>query len=193
MGRRSRKRTAPPCRAAPRAGARARRPRRRSSRRARLDEAPKPPWHPFPLVELSILLGMVLVVLGVRDVGRPRAASCSACGFALISVAGARAVDPRALRRLPLAQHAARRPTWPSSPCCRSSCSPGCRRRSCSAGGLAVFAGGALLAARRVPAQDRRRWPSGHDAEGPSAGCTTSRSSSATSSAARRSTATCSA
>jgi hypothetical protein len=33
-------------------------------RRARLDEAPKPPWSPFPLVELCILIAIVLLVLG---------------------------------------------------------------------------------------------------------------------------------
>jgi hypothetical protein len=43
--------------AAPRPAA----PRRR---RARLDEAPKAPWSPFPLVELCILIAIVLLVLG---------------------------------------------------------------------------------------------------------------------------------
>lgn len=33
--------------------------------RATADEAPKAPWHPFPLVELSVLIGMVLIVIGV--------------------------------------------------------------------------------------------------------------------------------
>ena len=32
--------------------------------RARLEDAPKAPWHPFPLVELSVLAGMVLAVVG---------------------------------------------------------------------------------------------------------------------------------
>lgn len=31
---------------------------------ATADERPKPPWHPFPLVELSILAGIVLIVVG---------------------------------------------------------------------------------------------------------------------------------
>jgi hypothetical protein len=35
-----------------------------SRRRARLDEAPKAPWSPFPLVELCILIAIVLLVLG---------------------------------------------------------------------------------------------------------------------------------
>ena len=29
------------------------------------DERPKAPWHPFPLVELCVLLGIVLIVLGL--------------------------------------------------------------------------------------------------------------------------------
>lgn len=33
------------------------------SRRARMDEAPPAPWAPFPLVELCILIGMILLVL----------------------------------------------------------------------------------------------------------------------------------
>jgi hypothetical protein len=35
-----------------------------SRRRPRLDEAPKAPWSPFPLVELCILIAIVLLVLG---------------------------------------------------------------------------------------------------------------------------------
>lgn len=30
-------------------------------RRARLDDAPRPPWHPVPLTELCILVGMILL------------------------------------------------------------------------------------------------------------------------------------
>jgi hypothetical protein len=67
MGRRSRKRPgaheSPPPPPA-RADARAPRPR---TRRARLDEAPKAPWHPVPLSELCILLG--LICLGVAAFG----------------------------------------------------------------------------------------------------------------------------
>jgi len=59
MGRRSRKRTAP----APVP------PPRRPSRIERFVEAgeqrPKAPWHPFPLVELCVLVGIVLIVLGL--------------------------------------------------------------------------------------------------------------------------------
>lgn len=33
-------------------------------RRARLDEAPRAPWHPFPLVELAIFAGLVMLAVG---------------------------------------------------------------------------------------------------------------------------------
>jgi hypothetical protein len=48
----------------PRAGARTR-------REARLGEAPKPPWHPVPLVELTIFAGLVLTVAGFATGGSP--------------------------------------------------------------------------------------------------------------------------
>jgi hypothetical protein len=56
------------------------------ARRARIDEAPKAPWSPFPLVELSILFGLILVVLGFAGVGGRRGVFLS-CGFALVSLA----------------------------------------------------------------------------------------------------------
>ena len=48
-------------------------------RRARLDEAPKAPWAPFPLVELCILLSFVLIIAGVLTDG-PSGACCSDAG-----------------------------------------------------------------------------------------------------------------
>jgi hypothetical protein len=36
-----------------------------ASRRRRPGEAPHPPWHPFPLAELCILIALVLGVVGV--------------------------------------------------------------------------------------------------------------------------------
>lgn len=33
--------------------------------KASLDEAPPAPWHPFPLTELLILLGLILIVVGL--------------------------------------------------------------------------------------------------------------------------------
>jgi hypothetical protein len=53
------------------------------SRRARLDEAPKAPWSPFPLVELSILIGLVLMVTGFVK----RDALFVVCGVGLVGVA----------------------------------------------------------------------------------------------------------
>ncbi len=56
-------------------------------RRARIEEAPPAPWHPFPLVELSILAGLILVVIGfASDPGEPRTTFLFG-GLALISVA----------------------------------------------------------------------------------------------------------
>jgi hypothetical protein len=84
MGRRSRARRAasPPPAAAPPAPS-ARGP-------ARLDdERPKAPWHPFPLVELCVLVGIVLLVLGVvigLDSDRGRLALL--CGLVLASLGG---------------------------------------------------------------------------------------------------------
>ena len=92
MGRRSRKRSSPDAerrvdRATPekvdarRAGAKPLR------RHAKLDEAPPAPWHPFPLVELAIFAGLVLVVVAlVSDPGEPRTTLLFG-GIALISVA----------------------------------------------------------------------------------------------------------
>ena len=79
MGRRSRKRP-------PEGPGRARAPDRATTpaqarsrpgslrRRARLDEAPKPPWAPLPLTELCILVGSVMLVVGFFSRGRDTAA-----------------------------------------------------------------------------------------------------------------------
>src|SRR3954454_18276673 len=85
MGRRSRKRPVPPPaeRREPAAPSAARTPPPVPSRRARLDEAPKAPWSPFPLVELCILGGLVLLVIGF--VGAR--ALFVFCGVALVGVA----------------------------------------------------------------------------------------------------------
>jgi hypothetical protein len=52
------------------------------------DERPKAPWHPFPLVELCVLAGLVLLVLGLLsfDSGRGRAMLVS--GMLLGSLGG---------------------------------------------------------------------------------------------------------
>lgn len=70
----------PPPRAA------ARRPPPPPTRRARLEDAPPAPWSPFPLVELTILFGIVLIVLGFVGVA-DRRALLLVCGFALVTLA----------------------------------------------------------------------------------------------------------
>ena len=91
MGRRSRKRgvlSTPVDRAHAdeRASAAPRRPpRHNSGHRARLDDAPRPPWHPVPLTELSILVGMV--VLAVAFLGGGPRVRWSAFGLVLVLVA----------------------------------------------------------------------------------------------------------
>jgi hypothetical protein len=89
MGRRSRKRGGP---AAPTDGPapgapppRAARPALR--RRARLEEAPAPPWAPVPLTELCILVGLVVIVLAVLGVGP--AGLLIAFGLSLVTIATA--------------------------------------------------------------------------------------------------------
>lgn len=88
MGRRSRKRSlpAPEERAHPPAPpAVARTPVAPVSRRARMDEAPKPPWAPFPLVELCILVGIVLLIAGFVVRG-DRGGVMVLCGLALVGL-----------------------------------------------------------------------------------------------------------
>jgi hypothetical protein len=59
-------------------------------RPARLtDERPKAPWHPVPLVELSVLVGIVLIVLGfLSGLDGDRGRLALLCGLALASLGG---------------------------------------------------------------------------------------------------------
>jgi predicted membrane-bound mannosyltransferase len=41
-------------------------------RRARLEEAPKAPWSPFPLVELTVLIALVMITAGFFTTGHRR-------------------------------------------------------------------------------------------------------------------------
>ena len=52
------------------------------------DERPKAPWHPFPLVELCVLVGIVLLVLGALDIGSDRGKLMLVLGMALGSLGG---------------------------------------------------------------------------------------------------------
>ena len=90
MGKRSRKRATGPV-SAPEAPPAPAPPRRRSRSRIdrfieRAEERPKPPWHPFPLVELSVLAGIVFIVIGFATSGDDRPAFLFG-GLALVSVA----------------------------------------------------------------------------------------------------------
>jgi len=88
MGKRSRKREGPGARRAPAdAPVAAPAPPRAASRRARLDELPKPPWAPFPLVELCVLLGLILIGIGLFA-GGDRSAELLFAGVGLAAVAG---------------------------------------------------------------------------------------------------------
>jgi hypothetical protein len=51
-------------------------------------EVPKPPWHPFPLVELCVLLGLVLIVVGALSAGTARGRALLVGGLALGSLGG---------------------------------------------------------------------------------------------------------
>jgi hypothetical protein len=79
MGKRSRKRGVEPA-AVPAA------PRPRPARATR-SERPRAPWHPFPLVELCVLVGLVLLVWGLLRGGEDGAVLLVA-GMALASLAG---------------------------------------------------------------------------------------------------------
>jgi hypothetical protein len=49
---------------------------------------PKAPWHPFPLVELAVLAGIVLLILGVLDYGSDRGRAMLVGGMLLGSLGG---------------------------------------------------------------------------------------------------------
>jgi hypothetical protein len=52
------------------------------------DERPKAPWHPFPLVELCVLAGIVLIVLGLLNSGSDHGRAMLLCGLVLGSLGG---------------------------------------------------------------------------------------------------------
>jgi hypothetical protein len=83
MGRRSRKRgggIAPaPAPASPPTARRA--PSRRDAR-------PRAPWHPFPLVELCVLIGLVLLVWGLIRLDDDGGRVMLVCGMVLASLGG---------------------------------------------------------------------------------------------------------
>ena len=52
------------------------------------DERPKAPWHPFPLVELCVLAGIVLLVLGLINYDTDRGRAMLVGGMLLGSLGG---------------------------------------------------------------------------------------------------------
>jgi hypothetical protein len=53
-----------------------------------VDERPKAPWHPFPLVELCVLAGIVLLILGLINFDTRQGRSMLLLGLALGSFGG---------------------------------------------------------------------------------------------------------
>ena len=85
MGKRARKRgTAPAVAPTP---APAAVPRRRGGRPS-IEERPKPPWHPVPLVELCVLVGLILLVLGALNLRSDRGKVMLVIGMALGALGG---------------------------------------------------------------------------------------------------------
>jgi len=52
------------------------------------EERPQAPWHPFPLVELCTLIGLVLIVIGFFSLSDQRGGVLIVCGLVLGSLAG---------------------------------------------------------------------------------------------------------
>lgn len=63
-------------------------PAARRPGRPRAEDRPKPPWHPVPLVELSVLVGIVLLVLGALNIDEDRGKLMLVIGMALGSLGG---------------------------------------------------------------------------------------------------------
>jgi hypothetical protein len=88
MGKRSRKRGGGDMTPAPApSSAPSRRDTQRTSR-AGTRERPRAPWHPFPLVELCVLIGLVLLVWGLIRVDDDGGRVMLVCGMALASLGG---------------------------------------------------------------------------------------------------------
>jgi hypothetical protein len=63
-------------------------PRPPARARPRLEDRPKPPWHPVPLVELAVLVGIVLIVVGFLSRDQRRGRTLLALGVLLGSLGG---------------------------------------------------------------------------------------------------------
>ena len=58
------------------------------ARRAAPDERPRAPWHPFPLVELCVFIGLVLLVWGLFTADEASGRVLLVTGMALGSLGG---------------------------------------------------------------------------------------------------------
>lgn len=83
MSRHNRKRRPRPKTTAPQVPPRA--PKRT---RPRIDDRPKPPWHPVPLVEIAVLVGIACIVVGFIKGNTTRGRTLIVLGFALGSLGG---------------------------------------------------------------------------------------------------------
>ena len=54
----------------------------------RIDERPKAPWHPFPLIELCVLIGIVCIAVGFFSRDSPMGRLVLGLGFALGALGG---------------------------------------------------------------------------------------------------------
>jgi hypothetical protein len=53
------------------------------------DERPRPPWHPIPLIEISVFVGLVLLVIGfITGIGSDGGRLALLCGLVLASLGG---------------------------------------------------------------------------------------------------------
>lgn len=57
-------------------------------RRPEREERPKPPWHPVPLVELSVLFGLILLVIGLIRIEHDSGRVMLISGMLLASLGG---------------------------------------------------------------------------------------------------------
>jgi hypothetical protein len=63
-------------------------PRAPARQRPRIEDRPKPPWHPVPLVEIAVLVGIVCIVVGFFSRDSTRGRTLLVLGFALGSLGG---------------------------------------------------------------------------------------------------------